>query len=62
MKVLTKWIILISLLLAAFMSYQYGFSQGAAAFVILGVMLELTFWFGVFGKKKKHKKHWSIQY
>ena len=54
MKILHKWIILTGLLLAALISYGYGFSQGVAFFVVLGVALELTFWFGVFGKK--HKK------
>ncbi|MBA6381355.1 MULTISPECIES: hypothetical protein [unclassified Colwellia] len=53
MKILHKWIILAGLLLAALISYGYGFSQGIAIFVALGVALELTFWFGVFGKKQQ---------
>ncbi len=57
MKILYKWIILAGLLLAAFISYGYGFSQGVAIFVVLGGALELTFWFGVFGKTQ-HSENW----
>ncbi|ATC86365.1 hypothetical protein P20429_0236 [Pseudoalteromonas sp. BSi20429] len=45
------------LLLAALISYGYGFSQGIVIFVVLGVALELTFWFGVFGKKQQCNEH-----
>ena len=57
MKILHKWVILAGLLLAALISYGYGFSQGIVIFVVLGVALELTFWFGVFGKKQQCNEH-----
>jgi len=57
MKIFHKWIILAVLLLAAFTSYGYGFSQGVGIFIVLGVILELAFWFGVFGKKHKNVVH-----
>ncbi len=50
MKILHRWTILAGLLLAALISYVFGFSQGIAVFVILGVAFELAFWFGIFGK------------
>jgi hypothetical protein len=56
MKILYKWIILASLLLVAFISYGYGFSQGLAIFVVLGGAFELAFWFGVFGKARRSEK------
>jgi len=62
MKILYKWIILAGLLLAAFISYGYGFSQGAVIFVVLGGTLELTFWFGVFGKTQRNDKFEDIEY
>ncbi|GGO67660.1 hypothetical protein [Bowmanella pacifica] len=57
MKMLHKWIILAGLLIAALISYGYGFSQGVAIFVVLGVALELAFWFGVFGEKQQCNEH-----
>ncbi len=53
MKTLHKWIILVGLLFAALVSYSYGFSQGATFFIVVGVVLELTFWIGIFGKKRQ---------
>jgi hypothetical protein len=53
MKTIHKWIILCSLLFAAIASYSYGFSQGVFAFILIGVIFELTFWFNIF-KTKKH--------
>ncbi len=53
MKILYKWIVFAGLLLAALISYGYGFSQGVIFFVALGAALELIFWFGVFGKKQQ---------
>jgi len=54
MKVFHKWVILIAMLIAALISYSYGFSQSATVFIVLGVALELVFWFGVFRKKRRH--------
>ncbi|WP_206486096.1 hypothetical protein [Thalassotalea sp. G2M2-11] len=54
MNILHKWIILACLLLAALISYGYGLSQSAAFFVFLGMVLELTFWFGIFGQRKQY--------
>jgi len=54
MTILTKWIILITLLLAAIISYSYGFSQGVILLIGLGFILESVFWLGVFSKNKKN--------
>lgn len=62
MKISHKWIIMAGLLLAAFISYGYGFSQGVVIFVVLGVTLEITFWFGVFGKTQRSEKLDDIEY
>lgn len=53
MKKFYKWIILATLLVAALISYSYGFSHGVATFIVLGVVLELSFWLGVFGENIK---------
>jgi hypothetical protein len=57
MRIFYKGIILVVLLLAALASYDYGFSQGVVIFIVLGVMLELIFWLGIFAKKQKKVKH-----
>ena len=48
-----KWLILLVLLFAALASYSYGFSQGIVLFVALGVILELSFWFGVIVRRRR---------
>lgn len=57
MKIFHKWIVLITLLLAALMSYSVGFSQGIIFFIALGLVLEFAFWFGALSKKKIHTDH-----
>ncbi|GHE76828.1 hypothetical protein [Thalassotalea profundi] len=54
MNRVTKWIILAILILAALACYSYGNSTGLFVFMIMGVIFELAFWFGVFSKKGKH--------
>lgn len=53
MKIPHKWILLTALLFAALISYTYGFSHGVTIFMILGVILELGFWLGLFSKSGK---------
>ncbi|MGE6454189.1 hypothetical protein ACQKC5_17570 [Shewanella baltica] len=50
MKPVTRWISL-SLLLVAALS-AYGSATSAMAFIILGMLLEGTFWIGLLGKRK----------
>lgn len=52
MKKTHRWVTLTILLLAALVSYSYGFSTGPAIFIALGIILELTFWFRLFDKKR----------
>ncbi len=54
---LKKWLILTLLLLAALVSYGYGFSEGLLLFIVLGMALEMSFWLGIFGKKKSSAEH-----
>lgn len=49
MKTFHKWGVIVALLLAAFISYGYGFSTGAFIFIALGVIFEGAFWFKIFG-------------
>jgi membrane protein implicated in regulation of membrane protease activity len=50
----TRWIILAVLILAAIACYSYGNSTGLFVFIVVGVIVELAFWFGVFSKKDNH--------
>ncbi|QYX65067.1 hypothetical protein K2227_01640 [Shewanella putrefaciens] len=52
MKPVTRWISLSLLLVAALSAYAYGSATSAVAFIILGMLLEGTFWIGLLGKRK----------
>ncbi len=56
MNIFYKWVILAALLFSAIASYSYGFSHGVFIFVGLGMILELAFWLGLFGKKQYSSK------
>ncbi|WP_445429031.1 hypothetical protein [Alishewanella sp. HL-SH05] len=51
MKTLYRTLMIIGLLLAALICYGYGFSSGTVIFVMLGMVLELGFWLGLFSNK-----------
>jgi hypothetical protein len=53
MDKLTRFLILIVLIIAAISSYSYGNSTGIFVFIILGFIFEGLFWTGLFSKKKK---------
>lgn len=53
MNGITRWVILIILIVSAITCYAYGNSTGVWGFVIVGAIFELAFWFGVFSKKEK---------
>ncbi len=53
---LKKWLVLAAILLAALVSYGYGFSHGLLLFIVLGMVLEMGFWLGIFGKKTSFDK------
>ncbi len=57
MKITHKWIVLVTLLLAALISYAYGFSEGVAIFIVLGVIFELAFWIGAISKSHQQVDH-----
>ena len=52
MKPVTRWISLSLLLVAALSAYAYGSATSALVFIILGMLLEGTFWIGLLGKKR----------
>ncbi|UUO25753.1 hypothetical protein FGD67_17425 [Colwellia sp. M166] len=52
MNMFKKWLILALLLLAALVSYHYGFSQSMVIFIALGLIFEMIFWFKI--TRKKH--------
>ncbi|CAI8218334.1 MAG: Uncharacterised protein [Glaciecola sp. HTCC2999] len=53
MNTLTKTIMLVSLILFACVCYFIGTIKGAIAFIVLGVLLEICFWVGIFKTTKK---------
>jgi hypothetical protein len=55
MNTLLRCLILTLLLFAALSFYSYGNSTGLFIFILLGLLFEGAFWFGIFGKKKRNK-------
>lgn len=58
MTIPKRFLYLAFLILAAIICYIIGSSSGIIIFVILGIILELIFWLGLFSKpsKKAQKK------
>lgn len=54
MNVLSRVALAVVCLFAAIACYVFGIPAGGFMFLILGLILEGLFWFGLFGKKKKH--------
>lgn len=52
MSKLTKWSVIVGLLVLALLCYTFGFGLGIFALVILGVLFECFFWYQAFGRKK----------
>ncbi len=52
MKLLSRIFILFVLLGAAIVCYSIGSTGGIGLFLILGVLFEGAFWFGLFGRRK----------
>ncbi|SIQ67443.1 hypothetical protein SAMN05421840_103104 [Shewanella morhuae] len=52
MKPATRWVSLSLLLIAALSAYAYGSVTSAVTFILLGMLLEGTFWIGLLGKKR----------
>ena len=53
MKRLSRWLILLGLIIAAAISYSIGFMRGVMIFVVLGILFELAFWVGLFRSDPK---------
>ena len=49
MKKLLRVAILAALLLLSLVFYNAGFETGGITFFIIGLVVEMAFWFGVFG-------------
>lgn len=49
-----RYWILLALVAAAVVSYSVGFTLGLGLFVAAGVVLELAFWFGLFGRRRRN--------
>lgn len=52
MKPVIRWISLSLLLISALSAYAYGSATSALVFIILGMLLEGTFWIGLLGIKR----------
>jgi len=48
-----RFIVLLMLILAAIACYSAGFNAGLWGFLVLGGVLELTFWLGIMGVDKE---------
>ncbi len=55
MKLLQRILFTVLCFFAAIACYVFGIPAGGIVFFILGLVFELMFWLGVFGKKKKNE-------
>jgi len=53
MNSLLRWLILAALILTALSFYSYGISTGLILFILLGLVFEGAFWFGIFDNTKR---------
>jgi len=56
MNTAVRWLIVVTLLIAAIGSYTIGSTKSLGIFLVLGVIFELCFWFGIFGDFSKKKE------
>jgi len=52
MKMVYRVLITVLCFFAAVACYVFGIPAGGAIFLVLGVVFEGMFWFGLFGRKK----------
>lgn len=52
MKTTTRYLLLLVVLFAAIGSYAMGVQSGVFVFIIIGFVLEMTFWLKLFPRKK----------
>jgi hypothetical protein len=53
LKTATRVVIVVACLFAAIGCYFFGVPAGGVVFLLLGLIFEGMFWFGIFGKWKK---------
>lgn len=51
-----RWLVIITLLIAAIVSYIIGSTTSLGIFLVIGVLFELCFWFGLFSYDRKNRK------
>ena len=56
MKVAMKWLILVGLITISLVFYSASFVAGGTVFLILGVLFEMAFWFGLLKTQKSTAK------
>ena len=54
MKTLLRCLLVVAFLMGAIAAYSAGNRTGMFIFVLVGVLLEGAFWFGLFPLKRKH--------
>lgn len=53
MNIFIRVALIILFFFAAIACYTFGVPVGGVLFIILGIVFEGMFWFGIFGKKRK---------
>lgn len=56
MNLFTRVALVVACFFAAIACYVFGVPAGGLVFILLGLVFEGLFWFGIFGKKKKITK------
>jgi len=56
MNKVVRWLVIIALLIAAIGSYIVGSTTSLGIFLVIGVLFELCFWFGLFSYDRKNRR------
>ena len=57
MKMTVRWLILVGLIMMSLVFYSVSFVAGGTVFLVLGVLFEMAFWFGLLKSDKPSAKH-----
>ena len=57
MKMTVRWLILVGLIMMSLVFYSASFVAGGTAFLVLGALFEMAFWFGLLKSDKPSAKH-----
>ncbi|MGI2171439.1 hypothetical protein ACROAE_14815 [Shewanella sp. MF05960] len=56
MTAVTQYLLLAALICLALVCYFVGSATGAVAFIVMGILLEIAFWLGIFKSTRSRRQ------